>query len=274
MSQYSNNIVNFCTKTKFSHLMIGLVLSFFAALSTDVSFAATAYQTKLAKTPTHILNTDLVALTHRKHITLDWANPTFKLNFDLPRHEWFDGLDLTLSMYPQGDVDPHTPIYISYNGSKPIALHGQGSEFHAQIKLDANLIRPSQNNILISFRAPRGSDCLTARDGQWIVDMSKSKLTARARTKPHALRIADVKQQLAHSMTAPKRVAILARGKNKTAYEALIAQGIAQRVNTLPDFQLTQKRADLTLLVGTRDQLRNRVKEKLWLDTQGTLMFV
>jgi hypothetical protein len=279
MSQYSNNIVSFCYKTSLARVIVGLArvittLALGLVFGTTTSFAATTYQTKLANAPTHMLKTDLSALANRTHITLDWANPTFTLNFDLPQHEWYDGLDLSLSMYPQGDVDPATPIYISYNGSKPVALNGRGSEFDAQIKLDANLIRPSQNNLVVSFRAPQGSDCLTAAHGQWIVDMTKSKLTARARTKPNALKISDVRQQLAHSMTAPKRVAILAKGANKAAYEALIAQGIAQRVNNIPNFQFTQKRADLTLIVGTRDQLRSRVKEKLWLDTQGTLIFV
>lgn len=74
-------------------------------------------------------------------------------------------------------------------------------------------------------------------------------------------------------MTAPKRVAIRAFGKNKTGLEALVAQGIAIRMETLPSFQFTIGNADLEILIGKQDDIGTYVKDKKTLETRMTRAF-
>ena len=204
-------------------------LAIFLMFSAMEASAATNPGTKVHKNPTYILKSTLEDLSVKDEAVLDWRTQSFDLAFDLPSHDWYESLDLFLSVTPDGNVSKSSPLMISYNGAKAIALNGHGSRFDAHIRLDPGRIRSARNIINISYKTPPGANCLTDAHGKWLIDLSHSKLVARVRAKPRDMQIFEIEQRLGHPMTAPKRVALLVKGPNKLALEALAAQGVAQR---------------------------------------------
>ena len=236
--------------------------------------ASVPNSTQTAAAPGQILKSSLLDLSTRKTAELDWRTQSFELNFDLPAHDWYDKLDLFLSAYPQGNVARGTPLLISYNGAQPVPLYGRASRFDAHIRMDTSRIRLTGNTIKITYKTPTGSSCLTPGNGKWVLDLSRSKLVASVRPKKRALQIVEIEQRLAHPMTAPKRVGIQAIGKNKLAYEALSAQGVAQRMDFVPEFKLGSGVTDMVVLVGTYTDLAPWLNNKAIQHTKGTKVLI
>ncbi|NNC37800.1 MAG: hypothetical protein HKO02_10120 [Hyphomonadaceae bacterium] len=266
----SGFIENYGSKTsRFVILSIAWFCLFFASSS----YAAVNPGTKTERNPIRVLKSTLSDLADRDQAVLDWQDQEFELVFDLPADGWYESLDLFLTAIPEGNVGTTDPITISYNGETPISLYGKASRFDAHIKLDPARIRTARNSLKIRYKTPHHSDCLTPAHGKWILDLGRSKLATKTRSKPRDLHIVELNQRLNHPMTAPKRVAIRAIGPQKTALEALIAQGIASRMDSIPSFQFTSGTADLEILVGEQSQISNQVADKKMLDMSMTRIF-
>ena len=260
----------------FERVFYTLLLICFAGifiLAANSAQAATT-RTKLGKNPTYVLKTNLEDMAKRDTAILDWRTQEFELTFDLPAHDWYESLDLFLSAYPEGQVARGTPLLISYNGAKPVPLYGRGSRFDAHISMDTSRIRLSGNSIKISYQTPRDTDCLTPGNGQWILDLSKSKLVANVRAKKRNMQIMEIEQRLSHAMTAPKRVSIVAKGNNKLSYEALAAQAIAGRMDFVPEFKLNSGPSDMQVLIGSHNDIRPLLNNKSVLSTKGAKVFI
>lgn len=250
-----------------------LCLAFFSLFLAQSSIAAVNPGTKTERNPIRVLKSTLSELSDRNQVTLDWQNQEFELVFDLPGDGWYESLDLFLTAIPEGNVATTDPITISYNGEKPIPLYGKASRFDAHISLDPARIRTARNSLKIRYKTPHKSDCLTPAHGKWILDFNRSKLATKTRSKPRDLQIVEFKQRLIHPMTAPKRVAIRAFGPEKTALEALVAQGIASRMDSIPSFQFTSANADLEILIGEQDEISGKVSDQKMLETRMTRIF-
>ncbi len=265
-------IRNMSFERAFYSVILLCFTAMFAFAATTAHASVPAYS-KPAKNPTYILKSNLDAMTSKDTVILDWRTQTFKLAFDLPPNDWYESLDLFLSAYPEGQVARGTPLLISYNGAKPVPIYGRASRFDAHIRMDTSRIRLSGNTIKISYQTPQNADCLTPANGQWVLDLSRSKLVAKARAKKRAMQISEIEQRLAHAMTAPKRVGITAKGANKLAFEALAAQAIAQRMNFVPEFKLgTNQRnvlSDMQFIIGTHDDIRPLLYDKSIVSAPG-----
>ena len=241
---------------------------------TGTANAATVSGTTHRSNPTKIMKSNLSDLSGTKDLVLDWQTQSYNINFNLPAHDWYEKLDLFISATPEGGVSKRTPLLISFNGSDPIALNGRGSRFDAHIRLDTSRIRAANNSLTITYQTPSDANCLTGAHGKWNFDLSRSKLVATTRAKSRNLNISEIEPRLLHAMTTPKRVAIIAKGANKFALEAILAQGIAQRTHALPSFQFNTNLADFTVLIGTNKQLRPLVNNKSLLNKTSPSLFV
>ncbi len=261
-------------------LRILLIGSLFIALFgfIDVFASAAHAATNKGRThsanPSYVLKSNLADLSHSDTAILDWHTQSYEITFNMPAHDWYENLDLFLSALPEGNVSRRTPLLISYNGAAPIALNGKGAQFDAHIRLDPSRIRINHNTIKITYQTPSDADCLTSAHGKWVLDLSRSKLVVKARAKGRKFHISDVEPRLTHPMTAPKRVALIAKGTQKFALEAILAQGIAQRTHDLPNFKFTPANADFTVLIGTNKQIRSLVKNKNHLDANRPSIFM
>ncbi len=221
-----------------------------------------------------ILKSSLEDLSRRDTAELDWQTQSYELNFDLPAHDWYDKLDLFLSAYPEGNVAQSTPLLISYNGAAPVPLYGRASRFDAHIRMDTSRIRLTGNRIKITYKTPIGNSCLRPDNGKWVLDLSRSKLVASVRAKKRAMQIVEIEKRLSHPMTAPKRVGIIAVGKNKLAYEALGAQAVAGRMDFVPDFKLGSGVTDMVVLIGTYTQIEPWLNNKSLRNTKGAKVLI
>ena len=279
MSQNRQKNLEFNTNRRisFEQVFYTILLFGFASLSVlapNSAQAAVASNVTARKNQTYILKSSLDKMSTKDTAILDWRTQEFELTFDLPANDWYENLDLFLSAYPEGRVAQGTPLLISYNGTKPVPIYGRASRFDAHIRMDTSRIRLSGNSIKISYQTPRNANCLTPDDGQWILDLSRSKLVAKARTKNRDMQIIEIEQRMAHAMTAPKRVSITAKGSNKLAYEALAAQGIAQRMSFVPEFKLNAGLSDMEFIIGTHDDIRPILSKKSILMASGARVLI
>lgn len=274
MSQISLKNTGYFTylKQSFARPFV-LCLAVICLFLASPAMAAVNSGIKTEKNPVRVLKTTLAELADRNQATLDWQTQEFELIFDLPADGWYESMDLFLTAIPEGNVGTTDPITISYNGEEPISLYGQASRFDAHIKLDPSRIRTARNSLKIRYKTPHHQDCLSPAHGKWILDLGRSKLATKTRSKPRDLQIVEFKQKLNHPMTAPNRVAIRAFGKDKSGLEALVAQGIASRMDTMPSFQFTTGNADLEILIGAQDKIETFVNDTKMLEAQLTRAF-
>ncbi len=234
--------------------------------------------TKLAQNPKIIMKASLAEISgdnikgHDKAV-LDWRTNNFTLNFDLPAHNRYEKLDLFLRIYPKDRPTSAAPIKISFNGAEPISIHGKARAFDTHIRLETRHIRTNGNIIQISFAPPFGQDCILPENGRWIIDLERSKLIASARPKNRDMQIAEIKKMLASPISAPRRVSIVAKGKNKLAYQALIAQSVSARMKFVPDFKLSGN-ADMKIIIGKNADISHLVNNKAMLNEKGAVVFV
>ena len=258
-------------------LVIGcLFLCLFALLDILTPTASAAVKTGLThkSNPSRVLKANLADLSGNQSVILDWRTQSNEITFNLPAHDWYENLDVFISATPEGNVSSRTPILLSFNGSAPIALNGRGSRFDAHIRLDTSRVRASGNTLTLTYQTPSDVNCLMKQHGKWIIDLQRSKLVTRTRAKQRNMSIAEIEPLLAHAMTTPGHVAILAKGSQKFALEAILAQGVAQRTHALPDFQFDSTRSDFTIIIGTNNQIKAQVKNKNLLNATSPSLFV
>ena len=200
---------------------------------------------------------------------LDWKNQSIEFSFDTNDADWTDGLELLLSADPIGRVSSRTPLLVQFNNGKPVPVITRGQGFDTRIKLDKAKIRPRRNKIRFTYKTPTGSDCLLPQHGGWNLNFKDSFIVVKARAKSRNLYLRDFEARIQNAATAPRSVAILAKGENTAKLQALAAQGIGMRVNKLPEFKTTKSNSDVEIVLATRDKLYSWVSNKKILNDTG-----
>ena len=136
---------------------------------------------------------------------------------------------------------------MQFNNGKPVPVITRGQGFDTRIKLDKAKIRPRRNKIRFTYKTPTGSDCLLPQHGGWNLNFKDSFIVVKARAKSRNLYLRDFEARIQNAATAPRSVAILAKGENTAKLQALAAQGIGMRVNKLPEFKTTKSNSDCLL---------------------------
>jgi len=236
-----------------------------------ISIAAPVYAapSKTPQTRQEITQTRLAAMRGADVSRIDWRQPDMKLKFDLTEADWIDGIDLILSMTPNGNVSRRGPVLVSLNNSAPLKVHPYGQGFDARLRFDENFVRAKGNVITIRVPTPDGAPCLTSDHGGWDVNVKKSSIVVRTRAKSRNFFLREVSERLQNPTFTPKSVSILANGNQKNRLEMLVAQGIALQTPEIPNFKTTSGRSDLAVIAARRDQLHAHVSDKDILSDTG-----
>jgi len=201
--------------------------------------------------------------------TIDWRSPSVDIYFDVPESDWIDNIELLVSGQPSGNVSPHMPIMVSFNGARSVPIYAKGQAFDARVKLNKAHIRPRRNKVTIRYHAPAAPQCLSEATGAWTLDFSQSHVVVKARPKSRDFRIREFEDRFNMATTAPKTVSLVAKGENAMTLQMLAAQGVGQRAKTLPDFKLTSGRSDMEIIIGRRDALHSAVTDRSILSDTG-----
>ena len=216
-----------------------------------------------------VYKTTLAESEGRSEAILDWRNPSLELTFDMSDADWTDKLELLLSADPIGKMSRQTNLMVQFNNGAPTPLVTRGQGFDARILLEAAKIRPRSNTIRISYPKPDGAQCLSEDHGGWRLDFNNSLLVAKARAKSRNYQLLEVERRLANSAMRPKSVHIIARGQETTKLQVLAAQGIAMRMDTLPEFKTTKSSSEFEVVIARRDKLQGLVTDKNILSGEG-----
>ena len=200
---------------------------------------------------------------------IDWRSPSLDLYFDVPESDWIDDVELLISARPDGNVSPHMPIMVSFNGAKSVPIYAKGQAFDARITLNKGHIRPRRNKVTIRYHAPAAPHCLSEKTGAWNLDFAQSSVVVKARPKSRNFQIREFEDRFNMATAAPKTVSLVAKGTDAMTLQMLAAQGVGQRAKTLPDFKLTAGRSDMEIIIGRRDELRGSVTDKAILSDTG-----
>ena len=205
---------------------------------------------------------------------LDWRNPTAEMTFTIPESAWVEKLELLISGSPNGRVDPNAPIIVQFNNAEPITLSPGPYRFDARLKLDRAHIRARNNKVTFSYNRPVGDHCPSPKSGAWDLDYNSSTIVIQARTRMRAIHMRDLKTQLNSATLSPKKVSITAFGQNRLKLKSLVAQGVGLNMSSVPQFQSKSTGADLRLAVGTRTELRGKLKDTYALRDTGPRMII
>jgi len=221
-----------------------------------------------------VYKTSLSAVEGLEARVLDWRNPSIEFTFDASDTDWTDGLELLLSADPLGNISRRTPLMVQFNNGKPMPVITRGQGFDARIKLDAARIRPRNNKIRFTYNTPAGESCLTPQHGGWRLDFKNSLVIIKARAKARNLDIREIEAKLSNPTTAPKTVRLRARGANTAKLQALAAQGVGLRMETLPEFKTRAGGSQFDVIMGRRDQLHGWVSDDKVLNSSGPRIMV
>ena len=252
-----------------------MILTAFVVICLVTALTATAavVPDSQNRASTYKASVDLASLGGFDEQILDWRRPFTTIRFDVPDGNYAKALTLKLSATPQNGVSRSTPLMISLNNSKPVAVHSQGRRFDAEVKLSTLRLRARGNELKITYKTPSGEDCLLASHGSWTLDMARSKITMISRDRSRSYRLDEIEPRLSSALTAPRNVSIVARGNERTTFEALSAQAIGLRVSDIPRISLTAKKAPFTIYVGTRrDLARFNLDAPKVMDASGAVM--
>ncbi len=221
-----------------------------------------------------VYKTSLSAIEGLDARILDWRNPSLEFTFDASDTDWTDGVELLLSADPLGKVNRRTPLMVQFNNGKPTPVITRGQGFDARIQLDAARIRPRNNRIRFTYNTPAGAECLSPEHGGWRLDFKNSLVIVKARAKARNLDIREIEAKLSNPATAPKSVRLLARGSNTAKLQALAAQGVGLRMDTLPEFKTRSGGSEFEVILGRRDQLHGWVSDEKILNSSGPRLMV
>lgn len=239
-----------------------------------VSTPAFAAASQAPQTRQEINQTRLNVIDGAAISRIDWRQPQMTLKFDLTESDWIDGIDLILSMTPQGNISKREPVLVSLNNSAPLVMNPYGQSFDARLRFDQSFVRAKGNVITIRVPAPDGAPCLTSKHGHWDVDTQKSSIVVRSRAKSRNFYLREVAERLQNPATAPKTVSLFAFGGEKSRLEMLGAQGIALQTADIPNFKTSAGRSDMEVIIGRRDQLSSRVTDREILSETGSKISV
>lgn len=247
--------------TSLCSALTAMIAVFMMVGTAPIARAAVVPATDLSDHVTRTLSASLKDFTGQDELILDSASGKASFTFDIPAGDYADNLRLKIYAVPQGDIDRNAQIMVRFNNGRAVPIKSRGNRFSAEISLSGNRIRTQNNSVTLTYTGADAHDCAGNDHGKWIVDLSRSFLSANVQSKTAGYQISHLEQRLSHPMTAPKSVAIIAKGQDKTALEALAAQAIGLRVQDIPSFKLRESRADLKVYIGTRAQLGRLIKD-------------
>ncbi len=222
--------------------------------------AAVVPTTDLSTAKTQKLSASLKDITGKDELILDHATGKAEFTFDIPAGDYASDIRLKIRALPQGNIDGNATIMVRFNSGKPVPINSRGNGFSAEIALSGARVRSQNNTVSLTYTGAEAGICSDKNHGKWVIDLESSRISADVRSKGAGYQIAHIEPRLAHPMTAPRTVAIIAKGDDKAALEALAAQAIGLRVKDIPTFKLRDSHADLKIYVGTRAQLGRLIK--------------
>jgi hypothetical protein len=205
---------------------------------------------------------------------IDWRQPVLEMSFDLSEADLIDKLDLLLTADPLGKVSPNTPLLVQFNNDIPQRISTRGRGFDARITLNSSKARARRNTIRVTYDTPRGAECVLPQHGGWLVDLKNSKLVVNGRAKSRALQLREVEMRLDLPAIAPRRVGVIASGNDAPTLQALAAQGVGLRMETLPRFTTTKGAGDFEIIMGLRNELTRYTSDKMILNGAGPQVYV
>jgi len=206
--------------------------------------------------------------------TLDWRKPHLDFIFELPAANLTDSIELLISANPQTGVNPRAPLMVQFNNDDPVRLNVDGQGFDARITLDPKKARASRNIIRLSYNAEAGAACISPQDGGWDIDLSESKLAINSRAKRRALQFREIDSQLSTPGIAPRTVGLIANGKNATQFQALAAQGIGLRMESLPEFITDSRASDFEVIMARRSELYQYISDERLIAGRGGAVII
>ncbi|MEP1230948.1 MAG: cellulose biosynthesis cyclic di-GMP-binding regulatory protein BcsB [Litorimonas sp.] len=221
-----------------------------------------------------ILNGKINQNNKAEHRTLDWRKPSLTFTFDLPAANLTDNIELLISGDPRAGVNPRAPLTVQFNNDEPVLLKAKGQGFDARVTLNPLKARTSRNIIRISYDAETGQDCILPQDGGWDINLTSSKLAINSRSKQRALQFREIDNHLSTSGLAPRRVNLIAAGQNATQLQALAAQGIGLRMDTLPNFTTNQRNSDFEIIMARRDELYKYTRDETAIEGTGAAIII
>ncbi len=225
------------------------------------------------KTPLGKSQTQTAALSEFTRLSekpvLDWRNPNFSLTFDIPDMNWTSSLRLSLSADPVGNIPRNAEIYVQLNQESPVKISTKGRGFDALLTLETASIRPRNNVLNIFYGVPAGAECLQPQNGAWVLNLDRSILTLRSRTKSRAFNIGDIEAAFSNPLNAPKNVSLLAFGDQKTQFQSLLAQAVGLRSAQMPEFTLSLGTGDIEFIAGRREVISRHIKNEVVLQVSG-----
>ncbi len=205
---------------------------------------------------------------------LDWRSPSVDLTFTIPESAWVENLELLISGMPNGKIDPNIPLLVQFNDAEPITLYPGPYQFDARLNLDRSYIKSRNNKIQFSYKQDSADACPTPDSGAWELDFDTSNIVIKARTRMRAIHMRDLKTQLGSSTLAPKKVKITSYGADAAKLKALTAQGLGLNMPSIPKFQNRRNGADLEITIGTRGQLKGKIRDEFALRETGPRMVI
>lgn len=205
---------------------------------------------------------------------LDWRAPSHTIEFDLADSDWTSGLSLILSADPMGRVNPTTPFFVRLNSGDPIRINTKGKGFDARIKLKTSELRETKNKLTIYLGAPKNASCFLPKDGEWSINLQGSSLKLRTRAKSQNYVINDLKERFNNTIIAPSAIGLIAKGPNATKHQALMAQSIGLRMETMPRFTTLNYTGEVDFVIGRRDAIKNNIRNKNVLQKSGPKIVV
>ena len=202
---------------------------------------------------------------------LDWRTPEQRFEVELPPSDWVDQVSLTLYADPVvADATRRSgrDIEVILNGGDPVRLKLQRKGFTARLDLPVKDVRPGKNQVTLRLLPAHGVGCLQAGDGGWDIFLDRSRLDTVVQAKSRSVLLNEVNAMLARPSQGPRRIGIQAYGSDKTALEALMAQGTALRTPEVPRFALGGT-GELKIIAGTRLALGGVVTDAAILEASG-----
>ena len=195
---------------------------------------------------------------------LNWRAQKVDIRFDLLRADTLDQLSLTLAAKPLSGVDPDVPLIVQFNGGQPFEISTNGKSVNQTIELPPNRARQSGNVLTISH----ATRCDVAWGG-YEVDLGASRLDMGVMPRQTALQLRELEALFTSPIFAPKRVGLVSGGPSQTKLQALAAQAVGLRMQTIPEFRLSSGESDLDIIMVTRDQLTAYTDDEALLSGAG-----
>ncbi len=247
----------------------------FALCAVSAQAGVTGIDTNQRKTVVYTSSFEDVG--HHLSPRLDWRNPSTEMTFHIPESAWIEDLELLVSGHPVGPIKSNDALYVQFNNASPVKIFPGNHSFDARIRLDRRHIRARFNTVTFSVKDPSLMDdgqCALPRSSAWDLELTESQIIVTAKTRLRPMHMRDLKDQLMSRTLAPKTVSIRAFGPNADKSKALAAQGISLNMDHVPMFKSPGQNAQLGIILGTRDQLRSRVKDEVAFQDAGPAMVI